>query len=81
MSTPNVESVEIDDGRIGELTKVRPDWRYGPRDLVQSRIRNFNEAHDEVRNFLQRDYESRSQGEEGQEARPSQCLQSQLSDG
>ena len=63
----------------GELTKVQPDWREGPRDLSQSRISNFNEALDEVRNLLQRDDESRSQGEDGQ--RPAQRLQSQLRDG
>ena len=37
VSTPNVEAAEIDDGRIGELTKVRLDWREGLRDLAQSR--------------------------------------------
>ena len=30
--TPNVESVEIDDERIGEVTKVQSDWREGLRD-------------------------------------------------
>ena len=51
--TPNVESVEIDDGRIGELTKVRSDWRGGLRDLARSRISNFNEVLDKVRSLLQ----------------------------
>ena len=80
VSTPNVESVEIDGGRICELTKVQSDWQEGQRDLAQSRVSNFNEALDEVRNLVQRDDESRSQGEDGQEACPAQCLQSQLSD-
>ena len=81
LSTPNVDSVETNDERIGELTEVVPDWREGLRDLTQSRIRNFNEALDEIRSLLQRDDESRSQEEDGQEARPAQCLQSELSDG
>ena len=67
--------------RIGELTKVQTDWREGLRDLAQSRISNFNETLDEVRNLKQRDDESRSQGEDGQEARPAQRLHSQLRDG
>ena len=53
VSTPNVEPVEIDDGRIGELTKVQSDWREGLRDLAQSRISNFNEVFDKVRSLLQ----------------------------
>ena len=44
--TPNVESVEIDDERIGEVTTVQSDWREGLRDLAQSRISNFNEVLD-----------------------------------
>ena len=81
VSTPNVESAEIDDERIGELTEVQSDWREGLRDLAQSRVSNFNEALNDVRSLLQREDESRGQGEDGQEARPAQCLQSQLSDG
>ena len=54
VSTPNVESVEIDDGRIGELPKVQPDWPEGLRDLAQSRVSYFYEALDEVRSLLQR---------------------------
>ena len=81
VSTPNVDSVESNDERIGELSEVQPDWQQGLRDLAQSRIRNFVEALDEIRSLLQRDDESRSQGEDGQEARPAQCLQSELSDG
>ena len=69
MFTPNVDSVETNDERIGELTDVQPDWQEGPQDVAQSRIRNFNEALDEIRSLLQRDDESRSQGEDGQEAR------------
>ena len=61
---------------MGELTEVQSDWREGLRDLAQSRV-SFNEALDEVRSLLQRDDESRSQGEDGQEARLAQCLQSQ----
>ena len=49
-------------------------------DLAQSQVSNFNEAFDEVRSLLQRDDESRSQGEDGQEARPAQRLQSQHRD-
>ena len=81
MFTPNVDSVETNDERIGELTEVEPDWREGLRDLTQSRIRNFNEALDKIRSLLQRDDESWSQGEDGQEARLAQCLQRWLSDG
>ena len=81
VSILNVEFVQIDDERIGELTKVQSDWREDLRDLAQSRVSNFNEALNEVRSPLQRDDESRSQGEDGQGARPAECLQSQLSDG
>ena len=61
LSTPNVDSVETNDERIGELSEVQPDWQEGLQDLAQSRIRNFNEALDEIRSLLQRDDESRSQ--------------------
>ena len=43
VSTPDVETVEIDCERIGELTKVQSDWREGLQDLAQSRVSNFNE--------------------------------------
>ena len=45
------ESVEIFDGRIGELTKVQSDWREGLRDLAQSRTSKLNEALDESQAF------------------------------
>ena len=81
VSTPNVESVEIEDGRIGELTKVQSDWREGPAGSgTQSRVSNLNEVLDKVRSLLRRDDESRSQGEDDQEAHPAQRLQSQLRD-
>ena len=70
VSTPNVESAEIDDGSIGELAKIQSDWRGGLRDL--STVTDHQEALDEVRSLLQRDNESRSQGQDGQEARPAQ---------
>ena len=54
--------------------KARETWR-------KSRISNFDEALDDVRSLWLRDDESRSQGEDGQEARPAQCLQCQLRDG
>ena len=75
--TPNVESVEIDNGR--QRSSQTGEKVCGTR--RQSRISNFNEALNEVRSLLQRDDESRSQGEDGQEARPAQCLQSQLGEG
>ena len=52
--TPNVESVEIDDGSIGELTTVQSDWREGLWDLEQQLQRGTRR-----RNLLQRDDESR----------------------
>ena len=39
---------------IDELMKVQSDWREGLRNLVQSRISNFNEALVEVKSIPQR---------------------------